>query len=554
MVRLPVLSVLTLTAVAGAQNVTATVNDSRSHGMLGDAQLSLDEAIQLANGTLAPAALSAQERQQLSGIGTLTTIEVHAATTPTITYERDLTPLTGVPGGAADVELVGIPQNGTFPVLDAGTTNHGVALRTNRVQVRGFDLRGGRVGVDADTTAALTLGVFAIVADVTFTGQIEAGLRARAPNDQPARRILLKVRRCTFDGLPIGVEVRSESDFGRIDIEAEWLTFTACATAIDLDSVAAGGTHQWQAFRTDVTGGDYGVRLRRAVGNDSEWLVRAAYGTWFARRTVFELEGSTTGADTVFHHHQLDVRGGMGSNDYALLTKPANARFDLHSSENVFEGNVLIQSGRPSRRLWYVGNRFVNGTFAITNEGVRPELQWNAFVGTPVTVLSSNTQLVKFLECEFVRSPITDATRSGTTELTGCYQTSSPTSGNVVVQSPAPSGWIADATVAPVDPPRGTFVDLDIDLQPGTGAVWWLGLSEPRPVTTNYPFRYYLYVPTAVVLPFVFTGQGHLRLPIPGDAYLAGVEFHAQPLVAPIAGQTHVPPVSMPRGGRFLVH
>jgi hypothetical protein len=45
-----------------AQIVTAVVNDARSHGALADAFLSLDEAIQLANGTLTVGALSSQER------------------------------------------------------------------------------------------------------------------------------------------------------------------------------------------------------------------------------------------------------------------------------------------------------------------------------------------------------------------------------------------------------------------------------------------------------------------------------------------------------------
>jgi hypothetical protein len=550
---LPCLVALLAAAGAAAQNITATVNDVRSHGAVGDAFLSLDEAIQLGNGTLSAGSLSTQERGQLAGIGTLTVITVSAAITPQITCERALTAVTGVPGGGADLQINGSRQGNGFAVLDAGSLPQALHLKTNRAQVRGLAVRGGRVGILADTTANLSLGVFAIVADVDFAGQTDAGVRLLTPNDQQARRLLVKLRRCQFTNLPIGVDIRSESDFGRIDAEGEWLRFTGCGTGVDITNLAPGGVHQWQGFRTDIVGGDWCVRLHRLPGNDSEWLVRAAYGTYFARRTAFELDGSTAGADTVFHHHQLDVRGGFGSGDYALLTRPAGGRFDLHSSENVFEGNILIQSGRLSRRVWFVNNRFENGTLALTNDGVRPELQWNAFVATPITILSTNTQTVPFLECEFVRSPITDGTSGGTTTLTGCFLASSPTSANVAVQSPAPSNWTGRAAVTPVDPPRGGYVDLSLDLAQDTAGIWWLGLSEPRPVTTNYPFRYYLNIASAVSLPAVFVGTSRVRLPLPSQPYLAGIEFHAQPIVFPTRGQSWVPPITLPRGGRFQV-
>lgn len=540
-------------ASISAQNITATVNDSRSHGTVGDAFLSLDEAIRLGNGTLTVGALSAQERAQLAGIGTLTTIEVHAATTASITLERELSPITGVPGGGANLRINGVANNGAWPTLEAGTFNYAFALRTNRAEIRRFVVHGGRVGIDADTTANLTLGVYGIAADMSFSGQIEAGLRLRNPSDQAARRLLLKIRRCRLDTLPIGIDVRSDSDFGNIDLEGEWLTFSGCGTCVDIQSVGQGGRHQWQCFRSDMVGGDYCVRLHRTFGNDSEWLLRAVYGDYFARRTAFELDGSTTAGDCVFHHHQINVRGGLGSGDYALWTKPVGGRFDLHSSENVYEGNILVQSGRLSPRTWFNNDHFTNGTISMSVAGVRPEMQWNTFTATPITVLATNAQSLNFVDSEFVRSPINDLTASGTTTLNRCFLASSSTSSNVVVQNSNPAQWIGRASVTPDDPPPGGYVDLGVDLQPNTAALWWLGYSEPRPTTTNYPFRYYLEVASAVAVPILFVGQTRLRLSIPNQPYLVGIEFHAQPVVLPTAGQSYMPLVSMPRGGRFLI-
>jgi hypothetical protein len=542
---------VTLASASTAQIMTAVVNDARSHGSLGDNTLSLDEAIRLVNGTLALSALSTAERAQVTGIGTLAAIEVRHPGAP-IALQSTLTPIDGVPGGQLDVQIRGVVNGSGAPVLDAGSLAHALWLRTNRAQVRDLVIRGGQIGIDADTTANFTLGVFALLTDLQFSGQTVAGFRAHTPAGQAGRKALAKLRRGTFTGLPTAIALASSSDFGAIDVEGEWLQLTGCNVGIDLQSQALGGRHQWQGFRSDMTGGETCVRLRRALGNDSEWLIRAVYGDYFARRNAFDLEGATVDADTVFHHHQLNVRGGLGASDYALLATPAGARFDLHSSENVFEGNILIRSGRLSRRMWFNGNRFTNGSVTISNDGARPDLQWNQFLACPLTVLSTNTQPVQLLDCELIRSPVTDLTRAGSVTLNRCYKADSPTSSNVVITAAAPAPWIGIATVAPNDPPRGSFVDLSLALQADTAAIWWIGVGEPRPVTTNYPFRFFLSLPTAVSLPLLLTGTTRTRLPIPSQASISGIEFHAQPVVVAI-NQPWMTPVTLPRGGRFTV-
>lgn len=540
-----------LASASVGQIMTATVNDARSHGSVGDNNLSLDEAIRLVNGTLALTALSTAERAQVTGFGTLTTIEVRNPGAP-IALQNTLTPIDGVPGGQVDMQINGVVNGNGAPVLDGGNLAQVLSLRTNRVQVRNLIVRGGQFGIDADSTASFSLGIYAMLTDLQFSGQSVAGVRARTPGGATARKALAKLRRCSFTGLPTAVLLSSESDFGTVDVEGEWLQVIGCTVGIDIQSQAAGGRHQWQGFRSDLTGGDTCVRLRRALGNDSEWLVRAVYGDYFARRTAFDLEGATVDADTVFHHHQLNIRGGLGASDYALLAAPAGARFDLHSSENVYEGNVLIRSGRLSRRLWFNNNRFVNGAITLSNDGARPDLQWNQFVACPLTVLSSNTQPVQLVDCELIRSPVTDLTRAGTVTLTRSYQADSPTSANVVVTTPTPAPWMGLATVTPSDPGRGGFVDLSLQLQANTAASWWLGPGESRPVTTNYPFRFFLVPAASVLLPQVLTGASRTRLAIPVQASLVGIEFHAQPIVVAV-NQPWMTQISLPRGGRFTV-
>ncbi|MFY9344612.1 MAG: hypothetical protein WAT39_19120, partial [Planctomycetota bacterium] len=112
---------LGLCAAAGdppAFHAVAFVNDPLSHGTLGDAFLSLNEAIRLHNGQLALAALSPAEQAQLSlipGTGSttdVTWIDIDAANTPVITVQQNLTPVLDTTFGLL------IKGFGGRPVLD----------------------------------------------------------------------------------------------------------------------------------------------------------------------------------------------------------------------------------------------------------------------------------------------------------------------------------------------------------------------------------------------------------------------------------------------------
>ncbi len=542
------------TQVLPAQTLVATVDDPLSHGNVGDSRLSLDEAVRVMNGTLALASLSAAERARIVGIGTtLDTIQVDAATTPLVTFERDLTPISGQNNSGVTARLLGIRRNGTVPTFAVGSLLVGLEVRTNRLVVQNLQILGGAVGIDVETSTNFVVGQRGLLADLAMAGQTQSAIRLRTRTLSPGSKVPFTVERTQLFGQPIGVEALLEAQAGALEFQAEFLTMTGCGVGAHLQSDGAGGRHSFELFRCAMTGGGACIRLRRAVGNDSEWLVRAVYGPYMARQNVFDMEGSIAGADTVFHHHYLDVRAGTGPSDFAIVLGPAGARFDLHTSENLYDGNIKIESGRLSRRIWMHVNHFTNGSFWLSNEGVRPDLQWDVFESYPIVVDATNRVTFPLLDCELIRSPVTDQTQFGTTSLTNCFQASSPATNNVLVTNPAPARWLGHATVAPGDPPHGGFVDFAFDLQPNTAGVWYLGASESRPVTSNYPFRFYLQLQGAILIPGVFTAQGRYRLAIPNLPMLVGAEFFAQALVVPTNGQTYVPPLSMPRSGRFKI-
>ena len=107
-----------LSALFQGPGAVATVDDAQSHGTVGDAALSLDEAIRLANGTLATSSLSAQEQARVTGAGPVTTIRVDAALTPTISVQSPLSDVLGQGMAVGRVCIEGVPAQGALPVLD----------------------------------------------------------------------------------------------------------------------------------------------------------------------------------------------------------------------------------------------------------------------------------------------------------------------------------------------------------------------------------------------------------------------------------------------------
>jgi hypothetical protein len=532
-----------------AQGFTATVNDPASHGTVGDSLLSLDEAIRVMNDTSFLNSLSPAERARFSGsAGLLQRIRVDAAVTPTITMTGELTPVIGIAHSHMDVYLTGI--NG-MPVLDGGSRAITLNLKTNHAHVENFVVKGGAVGIDYDTTGHYHPGHGAHLHELAFHDQTVAGLRVRVPAAPVAAQTPIELEHVHFHGLPIAIDIQDAGTSGTLTLVAEHVHVHGGGIAVNANVSSTGnGFSAAEFFRMSFVGVENAVRVRRTQASDSQFFMRFVHGEMTATRSALDVQGSAT-ADTVLHHHHLDLRAGTAVNDYALLTWPRTARFDVHGSENRFDGNVLIQANRNTRRIWHQNNRYRNGSFGIDNEGVPPEFEWNRYESSPVTILAGNRTPVQFKSCEFVRSPVSGLANIGTATLTNGFLDSSPISGQVVTTTPATAAWIGHATVLPQDPPIGGFVDLTVDLHPGTAAVWLIGLAEPRPATTNYPFRWYLSLTAYAVVPQVVMLRDRIRLPIPNDASLRGAEFFAQPIMGPVQSQSWVPSLTLPIGGRI---
>jgi hypothetical protein len=537
-----------------AQGLTAKVNDPDSHGTLADAKLSLDEAIRLANDDTFLNQLSAAERAQITGSGSLLArIVIDPAVVPVITLSAELTPVITVTHSHQDIAIDGLHGPNGHPVLDGKTFNACMRARTNHAHIDGIVFRGGKVGVDYDTSGHFHPGHPAHIHHCEFAGQSQAGVLVRVPGTRPGEQVPLEIEDTVIRGAPVGLQIDDNGQSGTLQMLIERVRIEDCKTGILASVTSTGfGFSTVETFRFAIVGADDGVRVTRATTSDSQFFIRFVHGEILAAKSALDVQGSTN-ADTVVHHHELLIRGGPGTTDYALHTHPASARFDLHGSENEIDGNVLIQANRNTRRIWHQNNRYRNGSFTIDNDGVPPEIEWNVFESVPVTVAAGNQTPLKLKQCELVRSPVAGNSTLGGLTLEGCFLASSPISGNVANNAPAPGRWIAAGAAVPSNPPLGGFVDLVLDQHQGTAGVWLLGLGVARPATTNYPFRFYLDLSTMLFLPGAFTNRSTLRLPVPADPAFKDLELYAQPVVVPVLGQTWIPPITLPIGGRIVI-
>jgi hypothetical protein len=523
---------------------------------LNDNLLSLDESIQLANATLMISALSAQERAQLSGTsGFVDRIEIRGATTQTITIERLLTNLVSVMHAHIDITVEGIDGPAGAPVLAGGSVPIVLPLRTNHAHIHNLVIRGGLVGVEYDTTLHYHPGDFGELGDVDIAGARDVGLRVLNPriNGQQAPIMLHDVH---IHDAAVGVEIVDEAPFGTIELFGDQVTVADCDLGIKVRIDSTSGNNILQLLRSQVVSVDDCVLVDRVTAGsmDSHWRFRFVHGTYRALDRVFDVESTASGTTAVDLHH-LDVRSGILPSSYALVTAPQSAHFNIWATECTLRGPMEMVAGTATSALRMQNNRFEAGALALSLTAGVGDVQWSNFTAFPIDIAPATSALsapITFTGCELVRSDLNDRS-TGRSLLSACFLGGSVISPNVQNQRPQLTPWIGRTTVTPTDPLVGTFVDLAVDLHPGTTAAWMLGIALPDPITTATPYRFYFDLSTATVLPGLYQLASRLRLPIPATPSLRRATFYLQAVQVPSQGQTTIPPLFFPVGALLKV-
>ncbi len=530
---------------------TASVDDPLSHGAVGDSKLSLDEAIRLLNGTLPMSSLSPAEQARVTGTPPmLDAITIDAAITPTITLQGPLSDVLGPPGVHHHAEIVGLAMAGSpRPVIAGGGHPRVFTLRTYNIGLHDLRIVGGQVGVDARMPHPMSPSAhMAEVMHCEFDGQTVAGVRAHGTGSDES---MVMLEHCEFTNMPLAFRIDDATAGGMVMIEAERVHFDGVAVGCHVDESGAGANmSMFNLFRSEFHNGQTLARKVRTAGSTNQFMFRIVHCHAECSGDVLDVQGNAVGL-TMVHHHHSDFVAGPGQR--AFYVHPRTAQFDVHGSEMVFDGDVVITGNLTSPRFWQQNNRYQNGTVTIDVDGALPNLLWNRFANCSLVVPASARSPVVVRSCELANTPVSSASFLAPVTLQGCFRTASSFTGFASEQVPAPNAFLGSTTIGPATPSVGTNLVLTADLPFGIGLVWAIANSEARPVTTQEPVRFYGDPASAVFLPVQVVFQSTLTVPIPNVPSLAGLEFYGQGIAIPLLGQSHVPPYHLPRGNLILL-
>lgn len=523
---------------------SAAVDDPQSHGTIGDSLLSLDEAIQLANGTLAIASLSAAEQARISGAGSVTQILVDAAATPTITVQAPLTAITG-PANAIDILVVtGIPSAGALPILAGGSQPTILSLQTRLLTLSGFRFENGDVAIDAAMPApASPVTEMARVGNCEFEGQATVAVQMRGVGTDKTR---LMVHDSSMRNMPVGFRIDDQTINGQIMSENERISMDGVTLGCEAFNGGFGLTTMWQFWRSKFVNGETLARTTRSATADKLIMLRIVHSDATCTGDVIDMMGTTAGTSMVHHHHGEWV---AGPGKRVLWTHPRTAQFDVHGSEMDFDGDIEIGAGTTSPRIWHQNNYYKNCSITLDIDGALPNLLWNRYENCTINVPSLARSPVSIRDSQFDNTSVASQSFLAPINLQGCHRTGGTLTGFASETAMAPTPFLGTTTVTPEDPQVGTYLQLGADLPPGISMIWDFAQSFPRPTTSSEPVRFYGDPASVVILPALVINQSTLLVAIPNNPALVGLEFYVQGISVPWLSMPYAPVYHLPRGG-----
>lgn len=521
-------------------SAAAGVDDFQSHGTLGDNLLSLDEAIQLVNGTLTLAQLSVAEQARVTGTGAVLAIVVDASITPMITVQA---PLTAIIGPTASTDTISVTGLG-MPVLAGGAQATIMSLASRYIAMQGFRFEDGAVAIDAKMPAPPGMTIDkSVVGHCEFDGQTSAAVQLRADGTDRTR---LMLHDATITNAPIGFRIDDQSNNGQIMSENERIALDGVDLGCRVLEDGNGSTTMWQFWRSTFVNGESLAKTTRSPTSDQLMMLRIVHSDATCTGDVIDMEGTTAGTSMVHHHHGEWV---AGPGKRCLWTHPRTAQFDIHGSEMEFYGDIEIGAGTSTPRIWHQNNYYSNCTITLDNEGSLPNLVWNRYENCNIVVPPLARSPVTIRSSQLINTNADSQSFLAPISLQDSHRVSGTLTGFASETSPAPTEFLGTTSVTPETPQVGGNLQLHADLPPGISMFWDFATSFTRPTTSSEPVRFYGDPASVVILPVVVINQSTLLLSIPNNPALVGLEFYVQGVCVPWQPMPHAPAFYLPRGG-----
>lgn len=517
----------------------AFVNDTLSHGVLGDGYLSLNEAIQLHNGTVSVTQLSSAEQLQVSLLpGSATTdvtwIDIDSEAIPTIFLQQDLESIVNTPYG---LFIRGEGGRVTLDLSAPGVTR-GIHSTSSSLVLQGLRFLGGIAGVEviqADATGQPGCTLL----DCRFENLSQFGLRVRGGLAGGVGRLI--VEDCVFSGVPDAVAF-DESPAGRTTIfEARDVRIDGATNGFDFDC-GPSGTARFTLDRCVVTCAGTGVDVAAPASNGRPMLVEGLHLR--VRAPVCARIDGAADAVTWAQCSMWNLLAPAGGTALALGAVGDQVYGDLR--ELRCEGDVTIATGGAPQPLRVRNMRCRDGSVELsTQAGQVLEVTESRFSNCVVESLGNGP--VSFVECSFEGGTTGSSTAAGLLQATGSFFGSAGS--GVTSVAPRPQAQLGSLDVSPDDVALGGLLQLQFDLPPGL--VGALALGTVPQFLPFYPAPYYVYMdPAAVVfLPGIYTGQMSATWQAPSQPTLLGSQLLVQSAVLPVSVQA--PDVQLPPGWRF---
>jgi hypothetical protein len=547
-IGIPVFAAAALAAVGGdgrapGFHAVAFVNDSLSHGQIGDGLLSLNEAILLHNGQLAYAQLSVAEQAQLSlipgtgGTTDVTWIDIDTSNTPVITIQQDLAPVLDTAFGLL---LKGFGEPVVFDFTGPGLTR-GMLAPANALTIENAVFLGGVHGLDVLQTD-VTGQAGCVLQDVRFENQATFGLRVVATTPNGVGRVILD--RCQFVNCPTAVTL-DESGPGRTSI-FESYDVDIRGGAVGIDAVlGAGGSTRYTFDRLTIDAGARGVRFVRAPQADRSMYLEGTFVRIDAPDCV-SVPGAATGAGTWAVMHLWQLRAAPGG--LALRLGQAGDRLFGDLTELVLDGNVVIGAGAGALPLQLVNARGRSGAWSLATTAAQTlSLRECRLDGCALQTAGSGP--IAAVGCCFVGGSLT-GTATAPLQLDGCHAVAA----GAFVQTVAPvaSQQLGSMSIAPTEPQLGGSVQFLADLPPGLLGAFALGFRPATAPVSVPPFQLYVDPAAYVMVPGIYQLQQAYTWNLPSSPTFAGTDLVVQLAVLPLPG-VPAPWLQLPPGRRFVL-
>ena len=517
----------------------AFVNDVLSHGAVGDAYLSLNEAIQLHNLTLSVTQLSPAEQAQVSLLpgsvtADVTWIDIDSEAIPKITLQQDLESIINTPAG---LFIRGAGGRVELDLSAPGVTR-GIHSTSSSLVVQGLEFVGGVAGMEviqADATGQPGCTVL----DCVFQDLSQFGLRVEGTLAGGVGRLI--VEDCSFFNVSDAIAF-DESPADRTTIfEARDVRIEGAASGFDFD-YGVGGTARFTLDRCVVVCTGTGVDVAAPSTNGRPTLVEGTH-----LRVRAPLCARIDGA--------ADAVTWMQAAMWSLLAPAGGVALELGAvGDQIYGdlkevrcvGDVRVATGGGPLPLSVRNMRCRDGVVELSTLAAQPLLvSESRFQNCAVDSVGSGAVTID--GSSFEGAALGAGTAAGVLQVSECF-VANPGSG-VAASAPLAQPQLGSLEVATDDVALGGTLQLQFDLP--QGLIGALALGAVPQFLPLYPAPYYVYMNPAgiVFLPGIYTGQQAAAWQAPSSPVLFGAQLVVQAVVLPLSVQA--PAIQLPPGWRF---